>query len=169
MTTAYVEERQPPRVPTCARATIELLFDGRHLSATGTREALRFPAVSGKPDAAGKFSDSPERQKLKGRGPIPAGRYWIQPSQTWENNWLKGLVVAPRAAWGNYRIAIHPFSDTNTFDRGGFFIHGGTVPGSAGCIDLTTQIDQFIAALKRELHGLPECYIHLTVRYPASR
>ncbi|WP_227815488.1 tlde1 domain-containing protein [Nitrogeniibacter aestuarii] len=169
MTTAYVEERKPPTVPTCARATVELFFDGAHLSATGVREALRFPAVSGKPDETGKFNYSIDRQKLKGRGPIPEGKYWIQPSQTWENNWLKSMVVAPRAAWGNYRITIHPFPETNTYGRGGFFIHGGTVPGSAGCIDLTAQIDRFIDALKRELNGLPECYIHLTVRYPAPR
>ncbi len=33
--------------------------------------------------------------------------------------------------------------ETNTYGRDNFSIHGGTEPGSAGCIDMTGQIDKF--------------------------
>ena len=34
--------------------------------------------------------------------------------------------------------------ETNTYGRDNFSIHGDTEPGSAGCIDLTNYIDNFI-------------------------
>jgi len=83
----------------------------------------------------------------------------------WENNWFKSALLSPRGAWGNFRLTIHPYPATVTHGRGGFFIHGGTVPGSAGCIDLVAEMDRFVEHLKQELGGLPECYIQLTVRY----
>jgi hypothetical protein len=68
-------------------------------------------------------------------------------------------------AWGSHRITIHPFDTTHTFGRGGFFIHGGTTPGSAGCIDLTAGISSFA----RALGALPpRTKVKLTVRYPAN-
>lgn len=161
----YAAERAIPAVPTCARAVMALLFDGATLSASGTKAAFVFPAVSGKRDEYGKFDYSLERQKVPFKGPIPEGSYWVQPSQMWENNWFKSLVRSPRSAWGNFRLTIHPHPGTQTYGRGGFFIHGGSVPGSAGCIDLAADIDRFVEHLTRELEGLPECYIPLTVRY----
>ena len=49
--------------------------------------------------------------------------------------------------------------------RGGFFIHGGDVPGSAGCIDLTLHMDRFIAQLGSELGDSADCHVPLNVRY----
>jgi hypothetical protein len=80
----------------------------------------------------------------------------------WENKWYK---MGSRAAWGNFRLTIHPYPSTETYGRGGFFIHGGSTPGSAGCIDLSTNIDKFVEKLTTELKGLPKCYIPLTVLY----
>lgn len=102
---------------------------------------------------------------MRSQGPIPAGQYWVQPSQLWENNWVKNLVTAPRGAWGNFRLTIHPYPLTETHDRGGFFIHGGSNAGRAGCIDLIHYIDKFVQRLTQELGGRPECYIPLTVQY----
>lgn len=161
----YAEERTAPKVPACMKSRIALVFDGSFLHATGEKTALLFPAVSGKRTEAGKFDYSSERQKIPYKGPIPAGEYWVQPSQMWENNWFKSLVRTPRSAWGNFRLTIHPYPGTQTHGRGGFFIHGGSVPGSAGCIDLTVNIDRFVEQLTKELEGLPKCYIPLTVRY----
>ncbi len=149
----------------CGRSKISLKFDGKTLQAFGTRKPMLFPAVSGKRNEKGVFDYSNERQRIAYQGPIPAGEYWIQPSQLWENNWLKSRLVSPRAAWGNFRLTIHPYPGTQTHGRGGFFLHGGTAPGSAGCIDLVARIDQFVERLREELGGLPECYIPLTVRY----
>ncbi|MCK6422012.1 MAG: DUF2778 domain-containing protein [Aquabacterium sp.] len=142
-----------------------LKFDGHGLVGSGTRAAMIYPAVSGKPIGPAEFDYSPERQKIAFQGPIPEGAYWIQPSQLWRNNWAKSMLRTPRSAWGNYRLAIHPYPTTVTHGRGGFFIHGGSIPGSAGCIDLTSQMDRFIQDLIHELDGTPECFIPLTVRY----
>jgi hypothetical protein len=163
----YAEERASPKVPVCMRSRIALVFDGNFLRAIGTKSALIFPAVSGKRNESGIFDYSAERQKIPYKGPIPVGEYWVQPSQIWENNWFKSLTRTPRSAWGNFRLTIHPYPNTKTHGRGGFFIHGGYAPGSAGCIDLTVSIDKFVEQLKNEMEGLPECYIPLTVRYPA--
>lgn len=161
----YSEERSFPGSPMCGRAKLTLKFDGKTLQAVGAKKLLVFPAVSGKRTDRGVFDYSTERQKVPYQGPIPAGEYWVQPSQMWENNWLKSLLRSPRGAWGNFRLTIHPYPSTRTHGRGGFFIHGGSAPGSAGCIDLVGNIDKFVERLKQELGGLPECYIPLTVQY----
>jgi hypothetical protein len=161
----YSEERRHPRSPACAKSKISLRFDGNTLHAYGTKSSLVFPAVSGKPNAKGQFDYSSDRQRIPFQGPIPAGQYWVQPSELWENNWLKSALHSPQGAWGNFRLTIHPYPLTDTHDRGGFFIHGGSAAGSAGCIDLIHYMDQFVKRLKQELEGLPECYIALTVDY----
>ena len=42
-------------------------------------------------------------------------------------------------------IWIKPSKETNTYGRDDFSIHGGWVPGSAGCIDLASNMDNFVA------------------------
>lgn len=167
MSIAYAQERTEPKVPSCRASQIKLVFNGQLLRASGTRSAMVFPAVSGRRDQNGRFAYSIDHQKLPNQGPIPEGEYWIQPSELWQNNWLKSVIRTPRSAWGNFRIAIHPYPRTLTHQRGGFFIHGGATPGSAGCIDLTNNMDAFVEQLKEELKGHLECFISLTVRYPA--
>jgi hypothetical protein len=39
------------------------------------------------------------------------------------------------ADWGSFRAALVPSMTTNTFERDGFYLHGGQFIGSAGCID----------------------------------
>ena len=38
--------------------------------------------------------------------------------------------------WGDWRVKLEPNADTNTLGRDNFFLHGGSKPGSAGCIDI---------------------------------
>jgi hypothetical protein len=140
---------------------MSLTFDGTTLTFQAKR-AYRYQAVSGVSNG-GKFEYSQTAQRAQDKGPIPEGVYWIRPDEMWSNAWYR--VLAPTASWGNYRITIHPFPTTETFGRGGFFIHGGAVPGSRGCIDLTYQMDRFVTDLKTELHGLPGCQLRLTVKY----
>jgi len=45
---------------------------------------------------------------------------------------------------GIHRITIHVSPTTMTLKRGGFFIHGGTHPGSAGCINLHGAMENFV-------------------------
>lgn len=163
----YTGERHNPGVPFCGRTPLILTFDGKWLKGSGTKSAVVLPAVSGKPNEQKQFDYSPARQAIAYKGPIPEGEYWIQPDEMWKNNAVKSVLgITPRAAWGNFRISIHPYPATNTHCRGGFFIHGGQIAGSAGCIDLTEHMDRFVKELTKELEGLPKCHIPLTVRYP---
>ncbi|MBL8210449.1 MAG: DUF2778 domain-containing protein [Bryobacterales bacterium] len=158
----YSGERYNPTLPHCGVLT--LYFDGHYLRMNGGSRALSYPAVSGKPDAGGRFDYSVARQRIPNTGPIPEGTYWIRPDELDDNYWNTFSGAFARA-WGRYRITIHPFTTTETYTRGGFFIHGGTEAGSAGCIDLTTHMDTFAADLIREA-GSASCQIHLTVAYP---
>jgi hypothetical protein len=146
----YAGERGDPKTPKC---DLTLTFDGEKLTVSGL-ESKEFPAVSGRPHD-GKFDNSPERQKLKREGPLPAGSYWIDPGQLHKNWWWEN------APWGRYRITIHPYEKTETHGRGGFFIHGGTTPGSAGCIDLTDKMTDFAKLIEK----YKDCHIKLTVAY----
>ena len=147
---------------TLTDADIQLNFDGQALSMSGGSSGT-WAGVSGRPDASGGFDYSPARQRMLDVGPIPAGGYWLDPSQLVDlrQRWLYSWRY--ETAWGTHRITIHPFDTTHTFGRGGFFIHGGTSPGSAGCIDLTTNM----AALASRLAATPPARkVKLTVSYP---
>lgn len=161
----YAYETIAPVVPSCMKSVISLLFNGESLvmrTASGTLKT--YTAFSGKP-INGKFDYSVDRQKASSLGPIPEGSYWINPSDLWENNWLKSALRTPRSAWGDYRITIRVFPGTQTHSRGGFFIHGGDVAGSAGCIDLTHSMNQFVKDLMNMLGKSKDCYIPLQVTY----
>lgn len=162
MSDKYASERGDPAVPTCQQSAIRLTFDGTYLKGSGSKSVLLYPAVSGKRNDQGLFLYSVERQKEAKKGPIPEGEYWIQPSQIWDNAWYK---KGPWDAWGEHRLTIHPYPKTETYGRGGFFIHGGKTPGSSGCIDLTSHIVAFIQNLEKELSGRPACFLSLTVNY----
>ncbi|HMO84121.1 MAG TPA: DUF2778 domain-containing protein [Lacipirellulaceae bacterium] len=154
----YASERGEPTRPAC---TVHLTFHGQQLSVQGA-STVNYPAFSGTP-VDGEFDNSPERQKVRNEGPIPAGRYWIDPEEL-DDNWHYRWHKKAWESWGRYRITLHPYTDTETYGRGGFFIHGGKTPGSAGCIDLTSEMDKFAALLKRHRR----CHIVLTVEYADS-
>lgn len=157
----YASERYVSRLPQCQR--LSLLFDGKTLHLRGATRSYKYRAVSGKSSSHANltFSYTEARQKLPNQGPIPAGNYWISPRELTENAWWRRMSTA---AWGNYRITIHPLPNTKTFKRGGFFIHGGAVPGSSGCIDLWDHMDTFIEDLRGQL-STSACQIPLTVKY----
>lgn len=121
---------------TLADSDIKLRFNGQSLSVRGAVNAS-FSAVSGVPSREGEFDYSPRRQQMANEGPIPEGTYWLDVSEL-QNKWYYPSNL--RESWGTRRIPIHPFDTTHTFGRGGFFIHGGSQPGSIGCIDLTNQM-----------------------------
>ncbi len=66
----------------------------------------------------------------------------------------KGTWPGSLYSWGSSRIALEASKETNTFDRGGFYIHGGWEPGSNGCIDLTSQMDDFTKWFENNGHDL---------------
>ncbi|MET0937571.1 MAG: tlde1 domain-containing protein [Luteibacter sp.] len=156
---SYEDERFWPRHMGAQRSHLRLVFNGGSLKVPG--HAQSYHAVSGRHRANG-FDYSVERQKLRNEGPIPEGQYWVAPGELWSNAWYR---PAPAAAWGQYRLAIHPFPETQTYGRGGFFIHGGNAPGSAGCIDLWSHMDGFVSGLKGALNGEENIYCLLIVNY----
>jgi hypothetical protein len=155
----YSHERYDPTLKRCGG--LSLSFDGTKLTIMGAGFTKSYSAVSGQ-RKNGNFDYSVERQKQKVSGPIPAGSYWIRPDELWTNAWYKR---GSYSAWGNYRITIHPRKNTDTYGRGGFFIHGGDTPGSIGCIDVAKDMDQFIDDLMKQVGRDKSCHIPLEVRY----
>ena len=108
-----------------------------------------YPAMSGKPD-----HQTAADTNIHDAGPIPEGEY-ILPINSGEHHepgeWRTfdelisntGLWKKNPDAWGYSRIPIQPLPTTNTFGRHSMYVHGGTVPGSAGCIDLTGRMEDF--------------------------
>lgn len=157
----YSADRKDPSLAQCG--TISLEFNGKILIMAG-RKIYSYHAVSGRGDGQGNFPLDAAAQHAQSTGPIPEGTYWISPDELVTNSWAHPFMS--KAAWGNYRIIIHPFTTTDTFGRGGMFIHGGDAPGSAGCIDLWSAMDDFVKDLKVEVGSNTKCQIHLKVAYP---
>lgn len=68
-----------------------------------------------------------------GVGPTPPGNYTIYPSEISPAGFFR-KYIDPRD-WGDYRVSLHPDAGTNTYGRGGLFIHGGRLRhGSEGCL-----------------------------------
>jgi len=170
---AYESERGNPSTDQCAAQDgfVTLLFDGYYLKLLidGQVDAA-WHARSGVPKDDW-FNYTPGQQRKGDEGPIPAGEYWIRPDQ------ISVPGIAPDS-WGNFRITIHYFPKTETFRRGGFFIHGGKTFGSKGCIDLAMYMDSFVGKMKELffgsevpdpvaglIRGYSNCYIPLTVKY----
>jgi len=121
-----------------------------------------------------------EFMKVKEQGPTPQGNYTISSVQartngnslefcgnkTWEqlgkiyddeynkigdSHDFNSGTAQDLIAWGNYRLPISKKGDTETFGRGSFYLHGGGIAGSIGCIDLVDKIDEFVQYYKQYL------------------
>lgn len=169
----YQSERHNPLHRTHTNH-LKLTFDGSYLTLYAGSRIFKYPAVSGVRNKKGGFCYCKSVQNIADQGPIPEGQYWIQLKDLWQRGWKNSIVdllpgVDTYRSWGNFRFSIHPFSNTIIHGRGGFFIHGGTIPGSKGCIDLTTKMDQFVKDLVGEAAGASiETHIHLTVNYSTT-
>ncbi len=153
-----------------------------------------FAAVSGRPDVNGKFDYSRQNQMNPSIGPIPEGSYAMNMNEapnmtTYESlkgtigGFLgkiglgkRGLFPGGRDAWGDGRIDINPDNvfvspSNNPFElgvnRGGFTIHGGSTPGSAGCIDLCSGFSAFKSLVGQKKGNTNE--IKLKVNYNMVR
>lgn len=75
---------------------------------------------------------------VRDQGPIPEGSYTLNPSEIQERSFVSraASLVGLRADWGQYLAPLNVSPGTETFGRSGFYLHGGLLPGSAGCIDL---------------------------------
>lgn len=126
------------------------LFNGTSLSVyEDDKKIAEWPAVSGRPG-----HQSSKYQKEKDLGPIPEGVYVIRKQRlqfyndiSWWDRQRSAVGLGTwrggTDSWGESRVWLEPAKETNLYGRSGFSIHGGAVPGSAGCIDLTHSMDGF--------------------------
>jgi len=130
-----------------------------------------------------------EFMKIKEQGPIPAGDYTVSQIQKRTNgnatdfiqkksdkelydimmndkghNWNTG-TKSDFVAWGDYRLPITKFGETETFGRGSFYIHGGGIPGSIGCIDLLNQMNDFVKYFETWKNNSKNKIMKLKVKY----
>ena len=125
------------------------VFDGKKFTLyENDKPIMSWDAVSG-----AKGYQSPKYQSVKDKGTIPEGTYVARQSEL-QHLSIKNAIIGlagrgkwpgSEYSWGNSRVWLEPSKETNTYGRDDFSIHGGWVPGSAGCIDLTSNIDNFIA------------------------
>ena len=90
-----------------------------------------------------------ERQRNNPRGNIRR-----KTTKLTRNNNIRvnnGTWPGGQPSWGKSRIALEASTSTNTYGRGGFYVHGGWTAGSNGCIDLTENMADFTQWLKK--HG----------------
>ena len=134
-----------------------------------------------------------EWSKDKNAGPTPPGNYVLGDLQTRKgahspeisqirSMWLaithgsKGKwtdssqafhldTIYSRIGWGNFRAPVIATKGTETFGRGSFYLHGGSVPGTHGCIDLTDQMDDFAKFYGTWLASTNRKSIPLVVNY----
>ena len=117
-----------------------------------------------------RYTETPEEfAKAKNAGPLPPGKYTIGMLESRKGDHKEVSILSAiwdkvtgefdnlsaqekefqadtaysRIGWGNFRAPIYPNKGTVTSGRGGFYIHGGTSPGSHGCIDLMDEMDDF--------------------------
>ncbi len=161
--------------------SLAMRFDGTELTLIqkqGNRTIEHhFPAVSGRPldGTEDIFDYSKKRQYEKNNGPIPEGKHSVNIPSTnyWENasKWQKikgylgkGEFPGGKNSWGKGHIDVKldPKVAQET-GRKGITIHGGSTPGSRGCIDLVNHDKPFfdtLEALKGNQKEIP-----LTVDY----
>ena len=133
------------------------VFDGKKFTLyENDKPIMSWDAVSGKDGYR-----SHEYQNLKDTGPIPEGTY-VARQEKLQYITLPDAVLGVAAivgeqigswpgsyySWGSSRVWLEPSKETNTYGRDDFSIHGGWNLGSAGCIDMTGQINAFTSWLE---------------------
>ena len=137
-------------------------FDGKTFAVYyGTEKIKSWPAVSGRgktsQDSRPTVCQTPKYQSCNHVGPTPAGTYYISQNEIefadniesgdFEHNspkYSKKNARGNRGGWGDFRVLLVPDKSTNTYGRSGMYIHGGKWRGSAGCIDLTSNVNDFM-------------------------
>lgn len=135
-----------------------------------------------------KFMKQKEAGKFKEVGPTPPGFYTTGPLESREGklmkfsavnswwNWFTGKLDTSKGgfqddtewskiAWGNYRMPLIPKKSTDTFGRSGFYIHGGSIAGSHGCIDLGDDMDDFAKYYSAWMVNTKKTSIDVEVNY----
>lgn len=171
---------------------LSALFNGKNfILYENSKPIASFPAFSGKnipvdtlgylPDAydirpGEVFMNNPKWTDIPYAGSIPEGNYEIGAVQENINpptdapaikqnlaKYISSALVSKfnenRSSWGNFRMPISPLNKSN---RTGLFLHGGSAPGSNGCIDLLDNMDSLVSLLESKNFNAP---LPLKVKY----
>jgi uncharacterized protein RhaS with RHS repeats len=105
-------------------------------------------------------------ETVKAKGPIPTGNYYIYTKDLTNPGFTGDIVRNLRGDWGDWRVPIIPTKGVNTYGRDGFFLHGGRMKGSAGCIDFGGGIfgDDFTNQLLQDILNDQDGKIQMRVR-----
>jgi len=119
---------------------MKLLFSitKRRLMLASPAYSLTLLATSGRDECLNSANQACQVASFK--GPIPIGHYYINPKDMSNpslfGDALRNFRPDSPGDWGDWRIRIYAKLGTNTWGRDNFFIHGGSIKGSAGCIDV---------------------------------
>ena len=118
----------------------------------------------------GKCENDTSCEFKRNEGPLPRGKYYINKNEidnpSFEDDFERNFRT-PRELgggdWGDWRVRIYPRPSTERKGRTGFYLHGGYIDGSAGCIDfggLWWGNDKLLNSLLNDPDGI----IQLTVK-----
>jgi hypothetical protein len=81
--------------------------------------------------------NNPACEDQKNTGPLPEGQYEFNTSSLQTNDFFTALarLAVGLGDWGSFRVPLTPYPGVAD-GRGGFYLHGGSFLGSAGCIDV---------------------------------
>lgn len=113
-------------------ASLQFSISSGALTVMTGSESFTVDATSGR----GASLNRPQDTHRKDQGPIPIGQYMIYVSELSDPCLVRDLLRRATGDWGDWRVALHPAPKTKTFGRSDFFLHGGGLAGSKGCIDI---------------------------------
>ena len=176
--TMSVPQQQTSNDPNCY-----IEFDGNNVNLYkyGQYDGNRLQNGQLQQNLSGQSGDdnhqSSIHQNVTNHGPIPEGTYLADQNQrqslTFKDATVKlgeklGISTNQKSnwsgnpiSWGTKRVWLRPDTNTNTYGRSGFSIHGGLIKGSAGCIDIPWQTDKLSNYLDNCQDSVP-----VYVKYP---
>lgn len=128
-----------------ANTVSALTYDGSTLAIhDASGKTSRYPASSGRPGITDPT--------IRNQGPIPSGVYFVNRRDITPGGFLRDLT----GDWGKFRVPLKPVPGAgDMFGRDEFFLHGGSKPGSAGCIDCGGADETIFPILQRQVDPVP--------------
>ena len=121
----------------------------------------KMPITSGR----GECTNEPKCSDQENAGPIPLGNYTANIDDISDPSLIGDIARNARGDWGDWRVPVKPSPGIDTKGRGGFFLHGGRISGSAGCIDFGGGRfgDPSTDKLKKDILNDPDGIVPITV------
>jgi hypothetical protein len=136
---------------------LTVVYTGTKVQVVNSKGEVVFEhsATSGK----GKHMNKPASQNVQNEGPIPEETYNFNTSEWNAQSPLRQLynINAGNGDWGDFNVRLKPV--TYKGSRHSFYLHGGSYPGSAGCIDVNAGI-KYVRSLT-----LSQTNVNVIVKY----